>query len=436
MQQTNLKIALAALFLAGSTSAMAIPFASFETRSMGMGGVGVAIGSPDAAPLFNPALLSVSKPEDDFSLILPTIGVGVGDPSKLRDAVDAFNNGNYLNNLQTSINTFNNAPTVGNATTVTNNINTVSTQLTTLSNRPITVDGGAAVVASIPSKSFGMSFYADAHVATGGQFKYNDAATLSTLSNNVSLCAATPGNNVPCNYVAAFNTNNLTSGILFRGVALGEMGVAMSHEFDISDSKIAFAITPKIVKAQLFDAQLKVSDSNTNSSTNVTGSDFLAEYSFANFDIGAAKLYEDSGWRTGIVIKNVIPHTLDFKSKPVGTPAGTPQIVTGQLNLKPQARIGVSHSTSWSTVGLDIDLTRNDPAGFEQGSQYVALGGELDAFGWAQLRAGYRMNLVDSARNVYSLGLGFALFGVVHADVAAAANADEAAASVQLGVHF
>ena len=209
------------------------------------------------------------------------------------------------------------------------------------------------------------------------------------------------------------------------------MGFSLSREFKIADHDVALGITPKLVKAQLFDAQLKVNDSNNQS--NITGADYLAEYSYANFDIGAAKNYSN-GWRTGFVIKNVIPQTLDFKRAP--TPGATPVATGDQLSLKPQARIGVSHANGWSTVALDVDLTRNNPAGFEDSTQYVALGGELNAWDWAQLRAGYRIDLVNSARNVTSVGLGFSPFGVVHADVAVAGNATEIGASFQLGVHF
>ncbi len=436
------RLALASALFAASGMASAIPFASFETRSMAMGGVGVAVGSPDAAPLFNPALLSVSKPEDDFSLILPTVGVQLSDPTKLRDALDTFQSTDTIGTLNTHITDLNNAINTNNqsaastaASRISSDISSLSSQFTTLSGRPIAVDGGAAAIASIPGKSLGLSFYANAQVTMGGVFNYEDASTLNTWTSNASTCSTDIGNNnlnsTACTALKNTSTTDLKSGVHFQGVALGEMGVAMSHEFEIADSKMALAITPKVVKAQLYDVQLKASDTNQN---NVTGADYLAEYSFANFDIGAAKAYDDTGWRTGIVIKNVIPQTLDFKR--ATTPGTTPVATGSQLQLKPQARFGVSHSTSWSTVGVDLDLTKNDPAGFEQASQYLALGGELDAWGWLQLRAGYRMNLVDSARNIASAGLGFAIMGVVHADVAVAGNSDEVGGSFQLGMHF
>lgn len=439
MSSKFLNTILAAAFIFSSACAVALPFSSFDTRSMAMGGAGVAVSGPDAAPLFNPAMLSASKEEDDFGLILPTIGIRIADPDKLRDSVDTFQKQDSIGQLRTAINNLNTAITnntgiAAAANALSTNITNVSTQLTTLSNKPITIDGGIATVVGIPNKKFGVAFYANAAVATGGVFKYNDAATLTGPTTGLAAlaasCAANPiPTNTACTTLAAFNTNNLTSGINFKGVALGEFGFSLSREFTISNHNVSLGITPKIIKAQLFDAQLKVNDSSDQS---VTAADFIAEYGLVNFDLGAAKNY-NNGWRSGFVIKNVIPQTLDFKK---ALTAGATPVPTGEkLQLMPQARIGVSHSNNWSTVALDMDLTRNDPAGFESATQYLALGGELDAFGWAQVRAGYRIDMVNSARNVTSLGLGFSPFGV-HADLAVAGNENEIGASFQLGFHF
>ena len=429
MSSRPLKLAASAALLMSSSAVLAIPFGSFDTRSMAMGGAGVAVGSPDAAPLFNPALLSVAKDEDDFAMILPTVGIRVADPNDLRSGIDTTQTA--LTKLDNAVTALNSAPTSGNATIVANNLRAVNTQLATLSNKPITADAGIATVIAVPSKKLGAAFFANGTVTAGGIFSYTDSATLTSLANDADLCAANQITNaVQCNNVKTFKTSSLTSGVHFKGVQLGEFGFALSHEFQIAEHSVAFGITPKIVKAKLFDTVVLVNDSNQS---NVSTADNVADYSAFNFDLGVAKNYSN-GWRTGFVIKNVIPQTLDFKRAP--TPGATPVATGEQLTLKPQARIGVSHANSWSTVALDVDLTKNDPAGFEQSTQYVALGGELNAWDWAQLRAGYRMDMVNSERSVASVGLGLSPFGVVHVDLAVAGNANEIGASFQMGVHF
>jgi hypothetical protein len=77
-------------------------------------------------------------------------------------------------------------------------------------------------------------------------------------------------------------------------------------------------------------------------------------------------------------------------------------------------------------------LTKNKPVAFEQGSRYIALGGELDALGWAALRAGYRFDMVDSSRSIPSIGVGFSPFGVLHIDVAVARTDRELGAHLAL----
>ena len=306
MKSFNNKLALTIALLCSSTVAYAIPFSSFDTRSMGMGGAGVAVATPDAAPLFNPALLSISKESDKFSIILPTVGVRVADPENLRYSVDSFQNGNYLTTLNNAVTTFNNTPNPSNATAVANAITQVNTQLNTLSNKPITADGGVATVVALPGKKLGAAFYLNATAAAGGSFKYTDQTTLTNLSNDVATCGNNPPTNPAspaCTNVQSFNTSKLTSGIEVKGVTLGEVGVSISHEFTISNQVVALGITPKIVKAKLFDTVILVNSNNQNNSNNT------AEYSFVNFDLGAAKTY-DNGWSSGVVIKNLLPQTL------------------------------------------------------------------------------------------------------------------------------
>lgn len=460
------KILAAASLLGVSSTALALPFNSFDPRSMAMGGAGVAVGDAGMAPLFNPALLSIAHEEDDFSLVLPMVGARLYDPSNFLTSLDDFKNGNYVDSLNQSIANFNNAQNSGNLTTVSSNISILSTQLATLSDKPLQGEVGAGMVVGIPSKTFGMAFYANGWGAAGGVIKYRDNQLLQdfiTVSNNVANavltgCGGTVNNSAPCltalqglqtdplinqyfnidvtnplnpSVTSTFNTNtNLQSKVEIQGVGLVEMGLALSHEFGEADAAWGLGITPKMVQVNLYEYNVHV---NNFSSSNINGSDFTAKYSHINFDLGLAKQH-GNGWRTGLVVKNIIPHTYNFKNAP--TPGATPMPTGNTLKLKPQARVGASHTTSWSTVAMDLDLTTNDPAGLEKKSQYLALGAELNAWDWVQLRLGYRANLKDNKRNVPSVGLGLAPFGVFHLDVAVAKSSNEIGASARLAFTF
>jgi hypothetical protein len=458
--QKHLRIFAASALLASSSVALAVPFNSFDPRSMGMGGAGVAVGDAGTAPFFNPALLTVTRAGDNFSLNLPVVGARVYAPSEYRD----FKDGDYINKLDQSIQAYNSAQTSTNITAVANDTSALSAQLAALSDKPVQAEGGAGMVIGIPGKSFGGAFFVSGSAALGGEIKYRDGQNLqdfitaaNAVANTISTsCGGTvntsnptcvagltalstnPAINgyftvTPSGVTSTFDTgNNLKSTVDVRGVVLGEMGFALSRQYGEGAGAWALGITPKMVRVKLYDYSVNV-DSNANSTPD--GSDYTAEYSHFNFDLGLAKNY-NNGWRAGFVVKNVIPHTYDFKRIPSGAPSGSAQIVTGEINLKPQARLGVSHATNWSTVAMDLDLTANNPAGMENKSQYLALGTELNAWDWMQVRLGYRANLKDSKRNIPSVGLGLAPFGTLHVDVAVSKSSNEIGASARLALTF
>ncbi|HEY0666488.1 MAG TPA: conjugal transfer protein TraF [Gallionella sp.] len=443
--QKSWKFFATSALLASCGTAFAVPFNSIDPRSMAMGGAGVAVGDAKMAPFFNPALLTVTPEDDDFTLALPIVGVRAYDPQDFATSLDDFQNGNYVSNLDASISTYNAAKTSANLSAISSNTTTLSTQFTTLSDKPIQAELGAAMVVGIPSKSLGAAFFANGWGAAGGVIKYRDNQTLADLAyamDTVAACQTTPTPSClttiatdpriqqyydPVTQTVTFNTTQLQSSVDIRGVAMSEIGVALSSEFSLGDSYFGLGLTPKMVRTTLFDYSADVNSSNTG---NATDSDYTAKYSGFNFDLGLAKDFEN-GWRSGLSVKNVLPKSYDFKRIATGSPAGSPQITTGTLKLKPQARVGVSHSNSWSTVAMDLDLTANDPAGFENQSQYLALGGELNAWGWAQLRAGYRANLKDTKRNVTSIGVGLGPL-----DITVAGNSNEYGASLSLGFTF
>ena len=79
--------------LAVAISSVLFSFAAHavqDARSIAMGGTGVASGSYQSAAFYNPALLTKSKANDNFSLILPSIAGEVADPSDLIDNLDEF----------------------------------------------------------------------------------------------------------------------------------------------------------------------------------------------------------------------------------------------------------------------------------------------------------------------------------------------------------
>jgi hypothetical protein len=476
--------ALVALML-DCTGVMAMPFDSFDPRSMAMGGTGVAVGDPSTAPFFNPAMLTASDPSKKYSIEFPVIGAHFYDPSDMHNNLKTLSDN--INNLSSSLTVVNAAATSTNAatiqqlpsnmSTVATNVDKVNSSLASMSNQPIQGVFGAATVVGIPGNNWGAAFYADAWGAMGGKLEYNDGTTLSNLSNSVKTAAttlssvATPcaavqsgvvGQATTANVQACLGAGNslvnaqgavnfststgIASKIHIRGVAIEEAGLSFSHNLVTYGQSWSLGFTPKVMDLQLFDALLAAN--NGTSTSGVTGNDYLAKYNTVNFDMGVAKSYSN-GWRAGLVVKNVMPQSFEFKAIAPGALTGSAQQTTGQLNMNPQGRLGVSHENAWSTVALDLDVAKNNPAGLETKSQYAGLGGELSAWGWAQLRAGYRSDLLNKGQDLVSLGFGLSPripYFKPHLDFAVTAsrdvlsngwnNATQAGASLKLGFNF
>jgi hypothetical protein len=489
MHKKYLKLVALVTLMTGINAAEALPFDSFDPRSMAMGGTGVAVGDPATAPFFNPAMLTASDPSKKFSIELPVIGARLYDPSNMHTNLQSLSdNINTLNNSVTTANASASStnPSViqqlpANMSAVATNLNKVNNSLIPLNNQPLLTAFGAATVIGIPGNNWGFAFYVDAWGAAGGTLEYNDATTISNLSTSVQsaadilngasssataacnavnsgtgtttdvnncLAAATNLNNSLGNATNAVNYSNTTlqSKLHVRGVAIAESGLSMSHNFGTNDHSWSLGLTPKIMDLQLYDARL--SANNGTSTSGVTGNDYLAKYNAFNFDLGVAKSYKN-GWRTGLVVKNVIPQSYDFKAIASNGKTGDPQQTTGTLNMNPQGRFGISHENSWSTVALDVDLAKNNPAGLEKKSQYAGIGGELSAWGWMQIRAGFRSDMLSKGQDLLSLGFGISPripYFKPHLDLAVTAsrdvlsngfnNATQAGASLKLGFNF
>ena len=455
MKQNLLTVAVGSALMLTTTTLLAVPFNSFDPKSMAMGGAGVAVANPATAPFFNPALLSIADTKDDFAIELPILGVRIYDPDDFVDAVDNFDQ-NAFDNLDAAINAYETGTDFRNVTPVTSAITAMDQEVQTISDKPMEFEAGGGMVVGIPGESFGMALSVSGSVNFSGIFEYRDSDKVSDLTADMNAlpgcfpvvpdpvftenCLTAPGtfnfvqvdNSNPANPLPdiIFNTDtSMESKVRIVGVAMAEVGLTFSREMSLFGTEVAVGITPKMVAVTVFDYTADADEADTD---DFDGDNYTAEYSDFNMDIGVARDH-GNGWRSGFVIKNIIGQDYDAIYTDPATGAET---VTGTVSLKPQARAGVSHTNDWSTIALDVDLTKNDPLGVVgNASQYVALGVELNVFDITQLRLGYRADTVNSDRSVVSAGIGFSPFGV-HFDLAVAGNENEVGAAFQFGFRF
>jgi hypothetical protein len=390
------QFALVITLAVSSASALALPFMSFDPRSMAMGGTGVAVGDPASAPLFNPAMLSASHRKKKPSVEFPIIGFNFYDPAKLGSTnLTALNSD--ISALESAISKISATSTAADFATITTKVNTVNTLLSSLSGQVLQGDLGAATVISIPDRDFGVAFYAAAWANIGGALEYNDATTLSNFLTTTAACTANPAG-AGCSTLAM---PTLASKLHMRGVAVNEAGLSLSSGFVTNDRSLSVGITPKIMQLAMYDASLDASAGNISG---MSGTDYQAKYTNLNVDLGMAKVYT-TGWRSGLVVKNAIPYTYDFKSAP--TPGATPVNTGATMTIRPQVRAGMAFQNDWSTLAFDADLTKNDPVGLENYSQYAALGIEINYSNLTQFRFGARNDMLNkTTHNTISAGLG------------------------------
>ena len=140
--------------------------------------------------------------------------------------------------------------------------------------------------------------------------------------------------------------------------------------------------------------------------------------------------------------KNLLSKEYEAESNgfgPVNPVTGEQETLKTTISLDTQFRGGISHTTDWSVVAIDLDLMENDPVAFEAPTQYASIGAEFDLYDLFQFRAGYRTNLSVDDASVVSAGLGFSPYGV-HLDLAAMVNPSdpekEVGAAIELGFYF
>lgn len=190
------------------------------------------------------------------------------------------------------------------------------------------------------------------------------------------------------------------STITVLGANIIELGVSAAREVTYMGQTFSVGVTPKIQSLQIFEDTVAFDEAgsfDTSSLSQNTTTAFTG-----NLDVGIAKNWYNvlkGQVRAGFVIKDLIPQTFESASG-------------RELKMGPKARIGVAHDTRFSTVAMDLDLTENEPLGYGVTTRYIGLGGELDAFNWMKLRAGYRNNLSVDDSHVITTGLGFTPFGV------------------------
>jgi hypothetical protein len=198
-------------------------------------------------------------------------------------------------------------------------------------------------------------------------------------------------------------------------VAITEVGVAMSKQFQVFGTAIAAGISFKVLDVEAFEDTERIVNDRIGLQQNDEPETHI------NFDIGVAKPVGEH-WRFGVAVKDVIPH--NYK-----TSLGT------IVRLRPRPKIGVAYQSGALQLAADVAPFKSKPLGNEAETQEAALGAEWVISEQLKLRAGYRHDILGNRGGILSAGMGTRWKRLVF-DAAYAQGGDSRAAALQFGVAF
>ena len=410
-----------------ATNASAVPFGTFDPRSLAMGGSGVASATAENAAFYNPALLSRYKTRKEIGrnsrFIFPTVTGRVADALYDNRNIE---DENLEQNLTIAIEDFNTNMNSQNAQAVLNAATDLSNRLDEVVDGPVHVDANVGIVLGIGHKHEGGSIIINRRgVGTGAIEDFSsDLALLEDyveamqfVESGGTAGAPHPELYNPVSGQLADQTGNLTSEGNGGGFDITEIGMAMSKEFEILGRNIAIGITPKILHVVTYDFYADAATGDTESE------EFDNEDWDVNLDVGLAHEI-NTQWRVGLVFKYL--RSLNYKTA-----------LGRELKLDSQVRAGVAYDSPWGLYALDLDVIENDPVGYGSPSQMLSLGGEWNYRRWLQLRAGISRNMQGIGNNsdpVFSAGFRWDFGGIL--DLTYAYGVSEQAAGLQLGYRF
>lgn len=191
-----------------------------------------------------------------------------------------------------------------------------------------------------------------------------------------------------------FDPDNFDSTIEILGANITELALGTGYDFPNDLGNFSVGAVGKFQYVQVFSTSFGVDDADDFDVE--TLQDDLEGYITGNIDLGISQTFPNvtvGTFAVGAVVKDLIPQTFE-------APNGR------DVSIGPKVRAGVSHQTPLTLIAVDLDLTENEPVGYGSPSRYLGLGMEFDAWGWANIRGGYRNNLAVDDASIITAGVG------------------------------
>ncbi|MDC5704913.1 conjugal transfer protein TraF [Vibrio europaeus] len=371
------KIKLLTLSIALAASSASAANYAIEARGDAMGGVGVVSATFLTAPFYNPALTAIYRRNDDYGMITPSFGLSYSDEhmmvDDLKKAADLIEQG-----------TSNPADL---------NAADLDATLKALDGDIAKLEIGGVVAFAIPNKFIAANVFGKAYAES-----YANPIIASDSTN--------PNNDLRILENAQNSTVNAVS------VGVTEVGISLAKYQTFLGQHISFGITPKLQRIYTY----------------------VYEASFTNYDIkdvrdngtGETMFNMDAGFlwfygplRVGFSATNLVSR--DIKTLTIPSSVSGKPDVSYAYQMRPLYTVGVGLVADYATISVDYDLNEEERyTNFNDNTQMLRVGGEIDIMRQLKLRAGWNRNLAyDNLDDTVTAGIGLSPLNLFQLDIGA-----------------
>lgn len=429
-------VAIAVSFFAANQAGAANTWA--EARNDAMGGTGVASANYGSGALINPALLAKAKPEDDVTIILPSVQAQITDKDNLRDEIDNIND--KIDGYKDVVDNLTAAQIIANPIGTVNQFQSaakdLADELVFLKGKTAQAKAAAGIAVSIPNDVLSLAFVtkAYAHARVSSNIDQQDIDYLRNIQNNTGFAVGEALGAVVSPNGSEEITKNLNSTAAGRAAIVSDFGIAMARQFEVAGVPLSLGVTPKLQKTWVYNYTASIYDYK---SSDLKDSRYRTDDTGFNIDVGAAVDFGEN-ITVGLTGTNLISRDIDTQDIRIRN--GRTGDVTNYKDtyqISPVVTAGAAWHNDLVTLSADGDLTETKGFKSEKNSQYVGVGAEVRPLSWLAVRAGYRADVKGDDKNVFTGGVGFAPFNRVHVDLMGLVGEDETwGAGAQLSVTF
>jgi len=378
-------LSLSIMFAASSASAANY---AIEARGDAMGGVGVVSANFLTAPFYNPALTAIYRRNDDVGMITPSFGLSYSDEHMMVDDLDKA------------------AGLIDQAINDINSLDAAELQKTldALEGDVAKLELGGVVAFAIPNRYIAANVFGKAYTESFAQTDiYNQTNTGDSR------------------YDTAINAE--LSSVNAVSIGVTEVGISLAKYQTFLGQHISFGITPKLqrIYTYVYSANLNNYDIK-DVRDNGTGETM--------FNMDAGFLWFHGPLRVGISATNLVSRDIQTKSisqtiesqidvRP--TPESRELNLAYAYQMRPLYTVGVGLVADYATISVDYDLNEEERyTNFDDNTQMLRVGGEVDIMRQLKLRAGWKRNLAyDDLDDTITAGIGLSPLNLFQLDIGA-----------------